>query len=130
MVAKRINFRVNSTKKFKLHRKKGTIFDNINRDSVGNHSATILAAVIICLVLAAGFVGAVIYRITRRRSLMHNQMFSAIHFNTRPPVITTSNAKKNILFLWFRDSSQLTQQVDQLKDKFKGLNARVSLITF
>nr|CAH0110203.1 unnamed protein product [Daphnia galeata] len=94
-------------------------------DTVWNHSATILAAVIISLVLAAGFAGALVYRIMRRRSLMRNrQMFSAINL-TRPSVITTSNARKNILLLWLRDNSQLTQQVDQLKNRFKGLNARI-----
>jgi hypothetical protein len=59
--------------------------------------------------------------------MRNRQMFSAIHL-TRPSVITTGNARKNILLLWLRDNSQLTQQVDQLKNRFKGLNARVILI--
>ena len=59
--------------------------------------------------------------------MRNRQMFSAIHL-TRPSVITTGNTRKNILLLWLRDNSQLTQQVDQLKNRFKGLNARVILI--
>lgn len=132
MVTQRISFRVISAQKLEFHYKKGKIirYYSIDRDSVGNHSATILAAVIISVVLAAGFAGALICRITRRRSLMRNrQMFSAINL-TRTSVITTGNTRKNILLLWLRDNSQLTQQVDQLKNKFKGLNAKVIFITF
>ncbi|XP_046654067.1 uncharacterized protein LOC124344546 [Daphnia pulicaria] len=93
-------------------------------DSVGNHSTTILSAVIISLVLVAGFVGALIYRIRRRSQMRNHRKFPAIHL-TRSSVITTGSTRKNILLLWLRDNSQLTQQVNQLKDQFKGLNARI-----
>jgi hypothetical protein len=133
VVTKRISFRVIIVHRSKHHckigKKKKLLDHFFDRDSVGNHSTTILSAVIISLVLVAGFVGALIYRIRRRSQMRNHRKFPAIHL-TRSSVITTGSTRKNILLLWLRDNSQLTQQVNQLKDQFKGLNARVSITTF
>lgn len=98
----------------------------VDRDRVGNHSSTMLAAMVISLVIATGFVVALIYQIKRKRSALRSthHKFSAAHLTE--VTITNGNTKKIVLLLWLRDSCQLMQQVDELKVKLRRQNAKVS----
>ncbi|XP_057374773.1 uncharacterized protein LOC130695627 isoform X2 [Daphnia carinata] len=93
---------------------------------IGNHSATMLAAMVISLVIAIGFVVALIYQIRRKRSASrrNHHKFSAIHL-AGATSSTISNTKKNVLLLWLRESCQLMQQVDELKDKLRKQNIKI-----
>lgn len=99
----------------------------VDRDRVGNHSSTMLAAMVISLVIATGFVVALIYQIKRKRSALRSthHKFSATHLTEVTPS-TIGNTKKIVLLLWLRDSCQLMQQVDELKVKLRRQNAKVS----
>lgn len=98
---------------------------SVIRDRVGNHSSTMLAAMVISLVIATGFVVALIYQIKRKRSALRSthHKFSAAHLTE--VTITNGNTKKIVLLLWLRDSCQLMQQVDELKVKLRRQNAKI-----
>lgn len=105
--------------------------NNFVNNSVENNSATILVAVIISLLVAAALVGALVCIITRRRSARTggHRKLSVIHIQA-PSISTVSNAPKMILLLWLRDSTQLIQQVEHLKNEMLNhCNAKVSLKT-
>lgn len=86
-----------------------------------------LAAMVISLVIATGVVVALIYQIKRKRSALrrNHHKFSATQL-TGDTLSTIGNTKKIVLLLWLRDSCQLMQQVDELKDKLRRQNAKVS----
>ena len=97
-------------------------------NSIEDHSAAsyILVAVMISLLVVSALVGALVCRITKRRSnLVVHRKLSLIH--PTPPLSTGSDTQKNILLLWFRDNTQLMQQVELLKSEMLNhLNAKVS----
>lgn len=103
------------------------------RNRVENHSATVLAGVMITFVCAAAiFVGALLYRVSRRRVILIPDNRKGLVSNSSSSTLTHIIKPKNILLLWFRDNSQLIQQVDQLKTQLRNrCNAKVSfIITF
>ena len=121
----RISFKVNNFPKIIINKYYNFVITN----SIEDHSAAsyILVAVMISLLVVSALVGALVCRITKRRSnLVVHRKLSLIH-PTTPPLSTGSDTQKNILLLWFRDNTQLMQQVELLKSEMLNhLNAKVS----
>lgn len=80
---------------------------------------------------AAIFVGTLIYRVTRGRSTTIHKTFKFWAIPSTQPGPICPILPKSILLLWFRDNTQIVQQVDHLKIQLMDhCNAKVSLSFF